>query len=138
MPCISLIYMPMPYRGRDNKGHLGGLDKLFKIRDRHHTMRHQILSQNEGPILILAQTGKFSLRAILYLILGLSRAFKALRALKGPQIKFSHIIMQRPYRDLQNLKFSRVYPFPFSHKVVPQKASGRVWGAGLMAHSEKH
>ena len=32
--------------------------------------------------------------------------------------------MHRPYRDLQNLKFSCLYLFPFSHKVVPQKASG--------------
>ena len=36
-----------------------------------------------------------------------------LRALKGPQIKFSHILMYRPYRDLQNLKFSCLYLFPF-------------------------
>ena len=33
--------------------------------------------------------------------------------------------MHRPYRDLQNLKFSCLYLFPFSHKVVYQKASGR-------------
>ena len=52
------------------------------------------------------------------------RAFKALRALKGPQIKFSHIFMHRPYRDILNLKFSCLYLFPFSHKVVSQKASG--------------
>ena len=52
------------------------------------------------------------------------RAFKALRALKGPLIRFSHILMHRPYRDLLNLKFSCLYLFPFSHKVVPQKASG--------------
>ena len=32
--------------------------------------------------------------------------------------------MHRPYRDLQNLKVSFLYLFPFSHKVVPQKASG--------------
>ena len=58
------------------------------------------------------------------------RAFKALRALKGPQIKFSHILMHRPYQDLQfNLKFSCLYLIPFSHKAVPQKASGRV-GSG--------
>ena len=53
------------------------------------------------------------------------RALRALRALKGPRIKFSHSLMHRPYRDLQNLKFSCLYLFPFSHKVVPQKASGR-------------
>ena len=58
------------------------------------------------------------------------RAFKALRALKGPPIKFSHILMHRPYRDLQNLKFSCLYLFPFSHKVVYQKASGRGGGGG--------
>ena len=52
------------------------------------------------------------------------RAFKALRALKGPLIKFSHISMHRPYRDILYLKFSCLYLFPFSHKVVPQKASG--------------
>ena len=46
------------------------------------------------------------------------RAFKALRALKGPLIKFSHILMHRPYRDILNLKFSCLYLFPFSHKVV--------------------
>ena len=61
-------------------------------------------------------------------------AFKALRALEGPQIKFSHILMHRPYRDILNLKFSCLYLFPFSHKVVPQKASGggggRVGGVG--------
>ena len=53
------------------------------------------------------------------------RAFKALRALKGPLIKFSHILLHRPCPDLQNLKFSCLYLIPFSHKVVPQKASGR-------------
>ena len=52
------------------------------------------------------------------------RAFKALRALKGPPIKFSPILMHRPYRDILYLKFSCLYLFPFSHKVVPQKASG--------------
>ena len=58
------------------------------------------------------------------------RAFKALRALKGPLIKFSHILMHRPYRDILNLKFSCLYLFPFSHKVVPQKASGGGGGSG--------
>ena len=38
------------------KGHLGGLDKVFKIRDRHHRIHRQILRQNEGLILILAQS----------------------------------------------------------------------------------
>ena len=33
-----------------NKGHLllGGLDKVFKIWDRHHRIRRQILRKNEG------------------------------------------------------------------------------------------
>ena len=38
--------------------------------------------------------------------------------------------MHRPYRDILNLKFSCLYLFPFSHKVVPQKASGRVGSGG--------
>ena len=58
------------------------------------------------------------------------RAFKAFRALKGPLIKFSHILMHRPYRDILYLKFSCLYLFPFSHKVVPQKASGGSGGSG--------
>ena len=58
------------------------------------------------------------------------RAYKALRALKGPPIKFSHILMHRPYRDILYLKFSCLYLFPFSHKVVPQKASGGSGGGG--------
>ena len=41
--------------------------------------------------------------------------------------------MHRPYRDLQNLKFSCIYLFPFSHKVVPQKASGG--GGGVVYHT---
>ena len=53
------------------------------------------------------------------------RAFQALRALKGPQIKFSLILMHQPYQDIQNLKLSCLYPFPFSHKVVSRKASSR-------------
>ena len=57
-------------------------------------------------------------------------AFKNLRALKGPQIQFSHISMHRPYRDLQKLKFSCLYLILFSHKVVPQKASVRGGGGG--------
>ena len=61
------------------------------------------------------------------------RAFKALRALKGPLIKFSHILMHRPYRDILYLKFSCLYLFPFSHKVVPQKASGGS-GGGRIPH----
>ena len=64
------------------------------------------------------------------------RAFKAFRALKGPLIKFSHILMHRPYRDILYLKFSCLYLFPFSHKVVPQKASGGsgVGGGGRIPH----
>ena len=38
------------------KGHLGGLDKVFKIRDHHHRIHRQILRPNEGLILILAQS----------------------------------------------------------------------------------
>ena len=38
------------------KGHLGGLDKVFKIRDRHHRIHRQNLRQNEGLILILSQS----------------------------------------------------------------------------------
>ena len=41
-----------------NKGHLGGLDKVLKNRDRHHRIRRHILRQNEGLILILAQNLK--------------------------------------------------------------------------------
>ena len=43
------------YKGQ-YKGHLGGLDKVFKIRDRHHRIHRQKLRQNEGLILILAQS----------------------------------------------------------------------------------
>ena len=39
------------YRGRL----VAGLDKVFENRDRHHRIRRQILRQNEGLILILAQ-----------------------------------------------------------------------------------
>ena len=39
-----------------NKGHLGGLDKVFKIRDHHHRIHRQILRPNEGLILILTQS----------------------------------------------------------------------------------
>ena len=38
------------------KGRLGGLDKNFKNRDRHHSIRRQILGHNVGLILILAQS----------------------------------------------------------------------------------
>ena len=44
------------YRGRINRGYLGGLDKVFKIRDRHHRIRRQILRKDEGIISILAQS----------------------------------------------------------------------------------
>ena len=37
-------------------GHLGGLDKVFEIRDRHHRIRPQILRISEGLILIPAQS----------------------------------------------------------------------------------
>ena len=41
--------------------------------------------------------------------------------------------MHRPYRDIQNLKFSCLYLFPFAHKVVPQKASGG--SGGVVYHT---
>ena len=45
-----------------NKGHfdLGGLDKVSKVRGRHHWIRRQILRKNEGLNFILAQSWKFS------------------------------------------------------------------------------
>ena len=39
-----------------NKGHLGDLDKVFKIRYHHHRIHRQILRPGEGLILILAQS----------------------------------------------------------------------------------
>ena len=36
----------------------GGLDKVLKIRDRHHWIRHQILRKNEGLIFILGGGGQ--------------------------------------------------------------------------------
>ena len=45
--------------------------------------------------------------------------------------------MHRPYRDLQNLKFSCLYLFPFSHKVVPQKASGGGGGGSGVVGGER-
>ena len=101
-----------------NKGHLGGLDKVFKIRNRHHRIRRQILRKNKGLYLFYKMK---------IFILG---PLRPLKALKGPQIKFSHILMHRPYRDLQNLKISCLYLFPFSHKVVPQKSVGSGGGGG--------
>ena len=47
------------YRGQINKGYLGGLDKVFKVRDCHHRIRRQISRINEGLILILTQSWKF-------------------------------------------------------------------------------
>ena len=44
------------YRGRVNKGHLGGLDEVFRNRDCHYRIRRHILRKNEGLILILAQS----------------------------------------------------------------------------------
>ena len=48
------------YKG-SNKGHLGGLDKVFKIRDHHHRIHRQILRQNEGLIPALASATVFLL-----------------------------------------------------------------------------
>ena len=39
--------------------------------------------------------------------------------------------MHRPNQDLQSLKFSCLYLFPFFHKVVPQKAGG----GGVVYHT---
>ena len=39
-----------------NEGHLGGLDKVFKIRYHHHRIHRQILRPDVGLILILAQS----------------------------------------------------------------------------------
>ena len=48
---IIKVYMRGQY-----KGHLGGLDMVFKIRDRLHRIHRQKLRQNVGLILILAQS----------------------------------------------------------------------------------
>ena len=42
--------------GGQYKGRLGGLDKVAKIRDRHHRIRRQILRQNVGLTFLLAQS----------------------------------------------------------------------------------
>ena len=52
----------MAYKGV-NKGHLGGLDKVSKIRDRHYRIRRQILRQNEGLSFNVAQCWKSSFLA---------------------------------------------------------------------------
>ena len=65
------------------------------------------------------------------------RAFKALRALKGPPIKFSPILMHRPYRDILYLKFSCLYLFRSLTKWSPKKrrGSGRGGGGGVVYHT---
>ena len=97
------------------KGRLGGLDKVVKIRDRHHRIRRQILRQKCRSYF----DSSSKLKIFIF------RPQRPLKALKDPQIKFSQGLMHRPYRDLQNLKLSHLYLLPFSHKVVPQ-----VWGVG--------
>ena len=45
----------LAYRGSIRA--IQGVDKVFKIWDRHHRIRRQILRKNEGLIFILAQRG---------------------------------------------------------------------------------
>ena len=51
--CNSLILMSIG--AGSIRAIKGGLDKVFKIWDRHHQIHRQILRYNEGLILILAQ-----------------------------------------------------------------------------------
>ena len=44
------------YRDWVNKGHLGGLAKVLKNRDRHHRICRKILRKNEGLTFILPQS----------------------------------------------------------------------------------
>ena len=48
--------MKMYIKGSIFKGHLGGLDKVLKNRDRHHRIPRQILRTSKGLILILSQS----------------------------------------------------------------------------------
>ena len=59
--CNSLILMSIG--AGSIKAIKGGLDKVFKIRDRLHRICRQILRLNEGLIFILAQSCKFSFLA---------------------------------------------------------------------------
>ena len=59
------------------------------------------------------------------------RAYKALRALKGPPIKFSHILMHRPYRDILYLKFHVSTSFRSLTKWSPKKRRG----GGVVYHT---
>ena len=52
--CNSLILMSIG--AGSIRAIKGGLDKVFKIRDRHHRIRRQILRKNEGLIFILARS----------------------------------------------------------------------------------
>ena len=52
--CNSLILMSIG--AGSIRAIKGGLDRVFKIRDRHHRIRRQILRKNEGIIFILAQS----------------------------------------------------------------------------------
>ena len=46
----------LDYKIGQYKGRYGVLDMVFKIRDHHHRIHRQILRQNDGLILILAQS----------------------------------------------------------------------------------
>ena len=72
----------------------------------------------------------------------LFRAFKAFKALKGPQIKFSHGPMHRPYASAVS-RYTKpeilyLLIFPFSNKVVPQKASGGREGVVYRTSTGEH
>ena len=92
--CRALL--PIAVGSIFNKGHIGGLDKVFELRDFHHWIYHRILRLNEGITFILSQSSKLSFL----------EPSRPLKALKGPLIKFSHILMHRPNQDLQNVKLS--------------------------------
>ena len=46
----------LDYKSGQYKGRYGVLDMVFKIRDHHHRIHHQILRPIDGLILILAQS----------------------------------------------------------------------------------
>ena len=52
---IQLFHF-LDYKSGQYKGRYGVLDMVFKIRDHHHRIHRQILRQNDGLILILAQS----------------------------------------------------------------------------------
>ena len=65
------------------KGRLGGLDKVVKIRDRHHRIRRQILRQKCRSYF----DSSSKLKIFIF------RPQRPLKALKDPQIKFSQGLM---------------------------------------------